>query len=223
MLLRAGAISAIAGAVFALIVNFFHPRASDPGNAEEFLQTVADSSAWMWIHAGLILALILITGGLAALYRSITSEPGASWARLGFVAALVGAAVWLGGAAVDGYALKPAADAWANAMEPEKSAALLVGSALWRVEVAAFFLSTFLYLGVAVTLYGLAVALSDAYPKWLGWVAVVAGVVSAVIGAVEFMQGPSVFWSNILFTLVALIATLWVLAMGVLMWRKGTA
>ncbi len=44
-------------------------------------------------HIGVFFGVLLVGGGLATLYCSITEEPGAALARLGFAAVLMGAGV----------------------------------------------------------------------------------------------------------------------------------
>src|SRR2546426_7719237 len=90
-LTRIGAAAAVLGAVLGLVVNVLHPRVNDPANTKAFLRQVAESTIWVGDHVGIIFAVLLVTGGLVAVYRSITSGPGAAWARLGFAAALVSA------------------------------------------------------------------------------------------------------------------------------------
>src|SRR5438445_13123521 len=90
-LTRIGAAAAVLGAVLGLVVNVLHPRVNDPANTKAFLRQVAESTIWVGDHVGIIFALLLVTGGLVAGYRSITSAPRGSWARRGFGAGLVSA------------------------------------------------------------------------------------------------------------------------------------
>jgi hypothetical protein len=57
-----------------------------------------------------------------------------------------------------------------------------------------------LFAGATFILVGLAVALGDGYPRWLGWIAVAAGVASII--------GPTLI-------------TLWLAVIGVLLGRKA--
>ncbi|MBI4562136.1 MAG: hypothetical protein HY724_08815, partial [Candidatus Rokubacteria bacterium] len=83
---------------------------------------------------------------------------------------------------------------------------------------------TVVFFGVTIFLYGLALLTSDVYPKWLGWVAVLASIGSALVGLNLAYRGPSVLAANVLFPIFSIVITLWVLVMGVLLWRKaGTA
>ena len=74
--------------------------------------------------------------------------------------------------------------------------------------------------GATFILYGLAVAMSDNFPKWLGWAAAVLGLISLVIGFYQSYDGLSVKVTNYAFASVATLLTVWVLVMAVLMGRK---
>ena len=105
----------------------------------------------------------------------------------------------------------------------ETAAAFRVADALHEASIALFSMFIFAYFGVTILLYGLAVSLSDVYPKWLGWTAVVLGVGAAVLGLIQAYQGLSETVSTILFPIVATLISLWILVMGVLLWRKTGA
>ncbi|MBI4328546.1 MAG: DUF4386 family protein [Chloroflexi bacterium] len=222
-LLRIGAVSAIVGALLLIAVNGLFPRVDDPSNVKATLQAAADSQLWRGLHVGLGFGVFFALGGFVALYRSITGDPGAALARLGFVSAVLGGALWFVTIAGRGFAFKAAADTWAVAPEAEKAILFRVAEAVDNVSFGLFTGAVFLFLGATAILYGLAVALSGVYPRWLGWVAVVGGVGSALMGIVQFYQGPSALWTNLLFGAFAAALTLWVLIMGVLMWRKASA
>lgn len=113
--------------------------------------------------------------------------------------------------------------AWVNAPAAEKAIALGVADALKQVGFSLFSVWIFAFFGVTFILYGLAVALSDVYPKWLGWVALVVGTGGALVGLVQALQGPSVLVTVVLFVVGFILLTLRVSVMGVLMWRRAGA
>lgn len=220
-LFRIGSVSAIVGAILAIVVNLLHPRSATLENPEAFLRMIAGSGVWVGDHVGVVFAVLLITGGLVAVYRSITREPGAAWARLGFAGTLVSAAILCVLMATDGIAIKVLSKVWANAPDAEKAAAFHVAHALAQVNLAVFSVWIIVFFGVTIILYGLAVVTSDVYPKWLGWVALLAGLGSALIGLNQAYRGPSFLVSNVLFVIFSLIITIWVLVIGFLLWRKA--
>ena len=219
-LLRIGSVSAIVGAVLAVIVNVLHPRGAEFGDTRGHLQEIADSGIYVGDHLGILVAVLLMVGGLIALYRSISSGTAAALARLGFAAALVSAAFVSVEMALDGTAMKVVADAWASSQDAALFQAAYV---LEQVNIALFSILVLVFFGVTFILYGLAVALADVYPRWLGWVALVLGVAAAVLGLVQTYEGPSDLVTNILFPIVSILLTVWVLVMGILMWRKSAA
>lgn len=218
---RIGAISAIVGAIFALVVNLLHPRSASLQDPEAFLRMIAQSTIWIGDHVGIVFAVLMITGGLVAIAHSIADERGAGWAHLGEVGALVSAGVLCVLMATDGITIKALATAWANAPAAEKAGMFRVGHALALINFAIFSVWTVVFFGVTIFLYGLAILRSAAYPKWLGWVAVLASIGSALIGLNLAYRGPSTLVANVLFPIFSIIITLWVLAMGILLWRKA--
>ncbi len=69
-------------------------------------------------------------------------------------------------------------------------------------------------------LYGLAVALSHTYPKWLGWLAVIAGVAVSAAGITTAYTGFSGLAMNINMP-ASSVVLVWVIIVGLLMWRRG--
>lgn len=222
-LMRIGAVSAVIGAIVFAVANMLHPRSPDIEVTAEQVKTVAESGIWLTDHLAFVLGALLVLGGLVALQRSITSEPGAAWARLGYVSALVSSGVVAVLVGLDGIASKVVHDAWAAAPAAEKAAALRISEALEEVDIGVFSIYIIVFFGITFILYGLAVALSEVYPKWLGWAAVVLGIASFIVGIVQAYVGLSVVGTNYLFSGFASLLTVWVLVMGILMWRKARA
>src|SRR5437867_7145601 len=72
--------------------------------------------------------------------------------------------------------------AWASAPKGEKAVAFRVADALVQIQWALDGVWILIFFGVTFILYGVAVLLSDVYPKWLGWVAVGGGLGSSLLG-----------------------------------------
>ena len=217
---RIGSVSAIVGAILLIVANILHPRGAPFGDTKAHLQEIAGSGIYLGDHIGIAVGALLVVGGLVAIYRSITAGAGAACARLGFAAALASAALITVVIAIDGIAIKAVATAWASSQDPALFQAAFV---LEQVGVGLFSMLIFLFFGVTFILYGLAVALSDVYPKWLGWAALVLGIVAALIGLVQAYNGPSTLLTNQLFPIASVLLTVWVLVMGVLLWRRAGA
>jgi Domain of unknown function (DUF4386) len=93
-------------------------------------------------------------------------------------------------------------------------------------EAINFALGTLFYIlfaGVTFVLLGLAVAWSRAYPRWLGWMAVVAGAGSVLVGLVQAQVGETNAVTRIPSIIFPTVITLWLAWMGVLLLRKAPA
>lgn len=220
LLFRIGSVSAILGGILAIIVNVFHPRTASIEQVEPWLAMVAASGIWLGDHVAIIVPNLMLTGGLVAIAHSITEARGAAWAQLGLAGAIIGAAVLAVWIAVDGIATKAVADAWANAPTAEKAAAFRLGQAFLRVNVALFSVWLIAW-GVTIALYGLAVATTTVYPRWLGVAAVLAGLGAALVGVAQALTGPSHLVTTVLVGIFAFLLTSWVMAIGILLWRRG--
>ena len=221
-LFKIGAVSAIVGGILAVVVNIVHPRTPEIGNTEAVLRLVAESSIWVPDHVGIVFAVLLFLGGAVAIARSITGERGAALARLGVAGALTSTAMAIVLMAIDGIAHKELAVAWMNAPAADKEVAFRVAEAVEAIGQAIFSLWIIVFFGITFLLYGLAVALGEGYPKWLGWVAVLAALGSLVVGVIQSFSGLAVLTTNILFPLFSLILTVWLVIIGFLLWRKAS-
>ena len=118
-------------------------------------------------------------------------------------------------------AAKQLADQWAAAPEPAKPTALAVVSANETVNFALAGLFNLSFAGVPFVLFGLAVARAGTYPRWLGWVAFSAGIGSILAGLIQAMTGEPTVASLILTIIGPTVITLWLVVIGVLLWRRS--
>jgi hypothetical protein len=77
------------------------------------------------------------------------------------------------------------------------------------------------FAGVTFILFGLAVALSDAHPRGLGWVVLVAGVASVGAGLVQAFTGEPTEASRGLTIFGPTVITLWLMVIGFVLVRMG--
>jgi hypothetical protein len=215
-LLRIGAVSATLGVITLFVADAFH-GGHDPADLEVVLPEYAANANWEIVHIGQFLGYTLVLVSLVALHRSITEGRGAALAQLGYVTVVIATAVYAVNQAVDGVAIKFVADEWVSAPAGEKANAFRVAQAVRHIEIG---LSSFaeLILGAALLLYGLAIALSDVYPKWLGWAAVAVGIGWIVLGLVVAHSG---FTQVDLTILVSVLLGLWVLVLAFFLWRTA--
>ena len=219
-ILRIGSVAGIVGSLLAMVGNLLHP-ATPIGDPEGVARTIAESEIWVPVHLVIVVGLILMLGGLVAISRSIEGGVPGVLSQLGSVAAVAGVTVGVVLVIVDGVAAKHLADAWEAAPPEEAAAALRVVLAEEAINFALAALFNILFAGVTFILLGLAVAWSDEYPGWLGWVVVVAGVGSVLVGLVQAYTGESIGFTRIATIIFPTIITLWVVGMSVLVWRKG--
>ena len=213
---RIGGASAILGSLMAMIGNLLHPM-TPVGDPTGVGHAIHGSDAWTIIHLAIVIGLILMLGGLMAIGASLHGPFASAMARFGWAAALVGGTVGLVLVTLDGIAAKQIADAWAQAPSAEQAAALgdLVAEETMNFALVALF--NILFAGVTFILYGLAVASSNVYPRWLGWPVVVAGIGSIAVGVVQAQVGESTGISRVASIVFPTIITLWVAALGVLL------
>ena len=222
-LLRIGGVLAVVGPIAFIVGNFLviGRGGGDPADTAAQLRDAAESTTSVEGRLLIFVGSALMVGALVALYRSITEGPGAALATLGLASALVSLAVFSVVLGTNGIAGKETAEAWVNAPAEEKAAAFRVAEAVQHIVIGVISLGSLLN-GTAILLYGLAIALSNIYPKWLGWAAVVVGLIGAFAGVSIFLTGASK-GTLLSFLLFALLSALWVLVMGVLMWRRAGA
>jgi hypothetical protein len=215
-LLLIGAVSTALGVITFFVAEAFH-GGHEPADLEATLPEYAANTNWEVVHIGQFLGYALVLVGLVALHRSIAEGRGAALARLGYVTAVVATAIYAVNQAVDGVAIKFVADEWVSAPAAEKADAFRVAEAVRHIEIG---LTSFaeLTLGTAFLLYGLAIALSDIYPKWLGWAAVAVGLGWIVLGLLVAYNG---FTQADLGLLVSALMALWLLVLAVFLWRKA--
>ena len=180
---RLGAVALPLGVILLVVATAIHPSREEPMDNPAIFTEYAQSNSWVAVHLAQWFAILLIIGGLVALYYSITAKPeaNAAVARFGLAGALLTGASLTMLQAVDGVALKWAVDAWASAPAAGAVAAFAAAEALRWTEYSLQSYSNIL-LGLTLILYGLAIALGSVYPRWLGWVAAGSGVAWIVHG-----------------------------------------
>jgi hypothetical protein len=216
--LRFGSISAIVGALVALVANLLHPRVSrfdDP--VAEFVREVARSDAWILLHLALVVSILLIALGQFVFIRTMKGGPAEGMARVALGGLLLSTPVALVTLGIDGYSQKAAADAWAAS---PSAASFATAAAVAHVSWGAFMLLILTFVGLTPMLLGLAVTRSSDYPTLLGWAAVLLGVGAVVAAVLGFGGQSALFWGLFLATSGPL--TLWVLALGLFLWRRVT-
>lgn len=214
--LRLGGAAAMLGAAIGFVFNVLHPRPSDYSIGAE-IELVADSGIWLFDHWMLGWSIVFSFVGLAVIARSFREEPAASWGRVAFAAAAAGAALGIATIVVDGMAMKEAALNAAGGGEAAQAAAeavAYVGMGLFTGLIGFTF-------GLQPVLFGIAGIVSDQYPRWLGYLAVVAGVLGFVGAATQFLTGLSTFTVVGMFLPASLGFTVYIFVMGWHLWQRA--
>lgn len=218
---RLTAIPLVAGAVIGAIGNVLHPHVAVSMTSK--LQAIAGNGAWVAIHLTILVAILLVVGGLVGLARLLDGGPGGSLARIGLAAALVGGALATVSTSIDGFAMKPLALDWAVASTSDAAAVLGLAGAVQVVGFAIWSMAILVLFGGAFACFGAALVASGQFPAWLGWVAIVSGVGSAVAALLQIAHTGEVQAAETLFFASSLLVTLWAFAVGALVWRDGRA
>jgi hypothetical protein len=220
--LRIGSAAGILGALLGMVGNLIHP-ATPNDDPEGVARVIAGSELWVADHLAIVVGLILMLGALIAIAHSIQGGLPGALARLGSVTAVAGVTVGLILVTLDGLAAKQIAEAWATAPPDEQAAALRLVLAEETINFALAALFNILFAGVTFILYGLAVAWSRTYPRWLGWVVVAAGTGSVVAGLVQAYAGESTTVTRVMTIIFPTVITLWLVGMSTLLLRRTPA
>jgi hypothetical protein len=219
--LRIGAVCAILGAVVSVAAGTGFGNITNELGTEAVLRYVSSLPAWYWptVHLGFIVGALLWVGALAALASSLTRGAGWALGQLGAASVIVGATIHVVDSSINGFGLMALAHAWVAAPVSERASLLLAGSALLWILGGTWASVLSLFHGVPFVLFGLAVVLDRSYPTWLGWFGFVGGLGSLLCGVTMFLGAGLV--PEWLFIVFALVVSLWMVAMGVLMWRRA--
>jgi hypothetical protein len=203
-----------------MVGNLVHPE-TPIGDPAGTAAAIAASDVWVPIHLAIVVGITLMLGGLVALGRSVRGQVARSLARLGEPAAVAGVAVGLTLIIIDGVAAHRLAIEWAAAPADRRETALAAVATIETLSLALVSLFNLLFAGTAFTLFGLAVAASDNYPRWLGLLVVLGGLDAIAAGIIQAMAGESSEATRLLAVIGPTIITLWLTAMGLLMLRAG--
>jgi hypothetical protein len=216
---RMGGMAAVIGGLLALVANVLHPRWTDTEDVELYTD-IADSGIWVADHLVLVVALILTIAGVVAIARSLEGGDGDTLARYGSLATVIGGAVALAQASLDGYAMRAAAEAFVHASDQDRVGAFWAANAIDKLGTGMFSMWTIVLLGVSPVLLGLAALRTRRMPAWLGWTAIVGGLVctaSGVAGLADVAEDASVT----VFLVGSLFVTVWVIGAGWVLWHTA--
>jgi len=215
---RAGAICASLGAAVTVVSWGIHPELTDPAG---YLSIVAGSSHFVGIHWGLIIGMVLMQFGLAAVMLALREQPAPNdaggWVQSGFYASLVGLVLWIGVFMTE-VALKPLADGLRT--DPTLASGALALSGLQDAGATA---ASFVY-SLGVALLGIALLVSRRFPRWMGASGLVLGAVTSLgLGLPRMFVGKSALTEKIGSPILGTLVLVWVFVLGVMLWRMAGA
>lgn len=215
--LRLGGWLAITGTVLSVVVNALHPHQDIP--TDEFMTEVHETSFWILLHLGIVLAQIVDMLAMLAIGRSMRGAAREDLLRYADGAAVLAAAVMLTLMAQDGFTAKHLADYYETAQGAEQAMAYPVAYAFLLLLLAGLGLWYLVFFGVAMPLYSLAMFRSDLYPRWLAFLGTVAGACGLVVGSLIYTLGASFLVTTLLFLIFSTLGFAWLLMAGVYMLR----
>jgi hypothetical protein len=181
------------------------------------LPEYAANPNWKVAHLGEFIGSLSMLGSLVILLSYVKERSGSILAVLGLVAATVAASTYAADHAVDGVAIRYAAQAWVNAPPEERAVAFRLAETVRSIEQGLTSFVT-LNLGITLLLSGSAIVSSRVFPKWFSGGALLVDVGYLVSGLsfyyLGFSQHALGFWSGILLLI-------WLLAAARLLWRES--
>jgi hypothetical protein len=169
------------GLLLTVLFTAFHPS-GDEDNHQVIFAKYAASDAWVAVHLGQFIGVLLALGGLLALHRILrASDQRSLLADLAAGTTVATAAIWAVLQGLDGVALKQAVDAWNSASGSDEPLRFATAETVRWLEWG--FQSYFrVLLGLAFVLTGVAILTGRLVAGWLGWAAMPAGLCSVSIG-----------------------------------------
>jgi len=172
--------------VFGMFINLTVTMLWHPSGAEEdhpaIFTEYANSDGWIATHLGQFLGVIVALAGLYVLCR-VLDVPGRfnPLVRLAGFALIATATAFAILQAVDGITLKYATEAWLDASGSQQEIRFADAETVRWTEwgVQSYFR---ILLGLSLVLIGAAITTARALASWLGWMAVLAGVLSIAVG-----------------------------------------
>jgi hypothetical protein len=206
----------VVGAVIGLVGNALHPHIVDAGGV---VSAIATNGGWVGIHLAIMVAILLIIGGLVGLTDQLRDTPAGPLARMGLAAALLGGATVVVSTSIDGFVMKALSVAWASAPALEAAAGLRQAIAIKELDFGIWSMGMLVFFGAAFACFGIAIATSRRYPAWFGWIAVLGAAGAALAALMQIAASGEVQAAETLFLASSVLLTLWVFALGVAMWR----
>jgi hypothetical protein len=186
--LRLWASLLLIGLVVSVVADMLHPPGANDYRAA--FTAYANSSTWTAIHLAQFIGIALILAGLLVLFFALgLSEGIPRWVGLfGTVSAGVALALAAVAYAVDGVALKQAADAWASAPAAEKATRFADAETVRWLEWGLRSYLDFVF-GLALVLMATAIVWTARIPRPVGYLMGLSGLCFVAVGWVLGTEG----------------------------------
>jgi hypothetical protein len=217
--LKLGGALAVMGGLGYFVALLLHGDLPDQ-TTEVALEHIAGRPAWRALKLMLIASVLCWIGAFTALVLSLPQGVSRLLGRWAVSISIVGVAIVVVEYAIIGHALKDVADAWLAAPATDREVGLRMAEVMLAITGGLFHSFVALMLGLPYVLLGAAIVLGRVYPRWLGWVAVVAGSGALLAGTTRFL-GIRLVPYPLLYGGFVIPLTLWLAAVGVLMWRRA--
>lgn len=222
-----GSISFIAGAIIMILSTMIHPSGEDPFNHPLVLAEYAHSELWVGIHIGQFAGTMMVfAGGFVTIYRLLSNTESSIvylLGLIGFALSIITASTFAILQAVDGVALKFAVDSWmaSSGGEEEKNTIFRVAEGIRWTEYGINSVFRLLQ-GTVAIVFGLAIAKSALFNRWMGVGGVIIGLITLVAGVeVSYLAFAYPNFEGIRgISMIIFIA--WVILLGSVMLKKAS-
>ena len=169
-----------------ILSTMIHPSGEDPFNHPLVLAEYAHSELWVGIHIGQFAGTMMVfVGGFVTIYRLLTNAESSYTSLLGligFALAIITASTFAILQVVDGVALKFAVDSWmASPEEEERDTIFKVAEGIRWTEYGVNSVFRLLQ-GTVAIVFGLAIAKSILFNRWIGIGGVIIGLITLLAG-----------------------------------------
>lgn len=216
--LRLGGMLGVVGGLGYLLTLLLHGDLPDQ-TTEVALEHIAGRPEWRLLKLALMACVLCWIGAFMALVRSLPAGISGFLGRWAVAITIVGVAIVVVEYAIIGHALKDVADAW-RAGPADAQVELRMAEVMLAITGGLFHSVVAWMLGLPYMLLGTAIAWGRGYPRWLGWMAVIAGAGAFLAGTTRFL-GIGLVPYPLLYGGFVLPLNVWLAAVGVLMWRRS--
>lgn len=217
--LRFGGVLAVIGGLGYFVALLLHGDLPDQ-TTEMALEHIAGRPEWLALKLALVASVFCWVGAFTVLVRSLPPGLGNLIGGWAVSISIVGVAIVVVEYAIIGHALKEMADRWVVSPVTEREVILRTAEVMLAITGGLFHSFVAWMLGLPYVLLGASVVLGRGYPRWLGWVAVVAGSGALLAGTTRYL-GIALVPYPLLYGGFVMPLCIWLAAMGVLMWRRA--